>query len=488
MIKRSVSTKLVIAFALFAFFSGSTVAAMAAWISVGVVKGKLGLFEGFGLFSLGSTVLLIVGGGLTLAVTRRITTPLRRLAEAAARIAAGELSIRLDRKGVDPGDEVGVLVAAFSEMAENLRNLVANVTSSAREVAETSSRLAAAAGALSRLNRQVSLAVEGLATGTGDQNKNVAEVANLIREVSQAVSQLAVGTQEQSAAISDTSHRAGHIADLAVQVAEGAGQALKASELTASEGRRGGETVAETIAGMERVKQTVFEAAAHIRELGSQSQSIGEIVRVIGDLAEQTNLLALNAAIEAARAGEHGRGFAVVADEVRKLAERSAKSAQEISALIVTILQGTEKAVAAMEIGTAEVEGGVTLARRSGEALGKIISMAEDTRERTEIISANGEQNRRLAEDIARSVESLAAIVQESSAATQQMAANGTQAEKAISGIAGISIKTATVAVECRRSLGEALESTQSVAGSAEALEGMAQNLRHLVAQFKLND
>lgn len=99
---------------------------------------------------------------------------MRRLAEAAARIAAGELSIRVDRKGVDPGDEVGVLVAAFSEMAENLRNLVANVTSSARGVAETSSRLAAAAGALSRLNRQVSLAVEGLATGTGDLNKNVA--------------------------------------------------------------------------------------------------------------------------------------------------------------------------------------------------------------------------------------------------------------------------------------------------------------------------
>lgn len=216
-------------------------------------------------------------------------------------------------------------------------------------------------------------------------------MANLIREVSQAVSQLAVGTQEQSAAISDTSHRAGRIADLAVQVAEGAGQALKASELTASEGRRGGETVAETLAGMKRVKQTVFEAA---------------------------------------RAGEHGRGFAVVADEVRKLAERSAKSAQEINALIVTILHGTEKAVAAMEIGTAEVEGGVTLARRSGEALGKIISMAEDTRERTEIISANGEQNRRLAEDIARSVESLAAIVQESSAATRQMAANGTQAKR----------------------------------------------------------
>ncbi|WP_242653761.1 methyl-accepting chemotaxis protein [Thermincola potens] len=128
------------------------------------------------------------------------------------------------------------------------------------------------------------------------------------------------------------------------------------SEQNGAVATNGGQAVERTVKGMLQVKDAVFETARKINELGEQSQKIGEIIQVIDDIAEQTNLLALNAAIEAARAGEHGKGFAVVADEVRKLAERSSKATKEIADLITNIQKGTKVAVESMQVGTREVD------------------------------------------------------------------------------------------------------------------------------------
>lgn len=138
---------------------------------------------------------------------------------------------------------------------------------------------------------------------------------------------------------------------------------------------------------MERIKTTVTESGERIKQLGEQSKAIGEIIQVIDDIAEQTNLLALNAAIEAARAGEHGKGFAVVADEVRKLAERSGKATKEIANLIISIQKGTDNAVSAMEKGISEVENGSRFAHDAGQALKEILVTVERANQQVQIIS-----------------------------------------------------------------------------------------------------
>ena len=166
---------------------------------------------------------------------------------------------------------------------------------------------------------------------------------------------------------------------------------------------------------LELIAQTVNESARIIEQLGKHSENISAIVNVIKEIADQTNLLALNAAIEAARAGEQGRGFAVVADEVRKLAERTTQSTKEISDMIGAIQQGTESAVASMQGGVSRVAEGVTLSRRAGEAIARIRQGTQDVRQSVgDISDAMGEQSQ-ASNEIARGVEHIAQMAERNS-------------------------------------------------------------------------
>ena len=176
--------------------------------------------------------------------------------------------------------------------------------------------------------------------------------------------------------------------------------------------RAGGETVRQTVEGIEEIRTTVMETAARIKELEAHSRQVGEIVQVISEIADQTNLLALNAAIEAARAGEHGKGFAVVADEVRKLAERSASSAGEIAELIKTMRSGMDHAV----VGDGRRHGpgarGTDLAQKAGEALERILSAFEHLNNQIQSIAAGAEQMRRGLERVTASVANVAGVAE----------------------------------------------------------------------------
>jgi ABC-type transporter Mla subunit MlaD len=204
------------------------------------------------------------------------------------------------------------------------------------------------------------------------------------------------------------------------QVSENSNSAAAASQKAAETAREGGKVVEETLARMRAIAGSVGETAKKVEALGKQSDQIGRIIGVIDDIADQTNLLALNAAIEAARAGEQGRGFAVVADEVRKLAERTSTATKEITGMIRSIQAETKSAVTAMQAGTKEVEQGVELTTQAGSSLHDIIQMSEQVGDMVTHIATAATEQAAATEQINGSIDQIAKITETSAAGAQQ--------------------------------------------------------------------
>ncbi len=254
-----------------------------------------------------------------------------------------------------------------------------------------------------------------------DFNLFIQKMQGAVSLVNQATNQLATSTVELSSTADEVVRAAEGQDARAIQsasaveemtmtageVARNSTEAARIAQETSETARSGQEVMAQTVTGMEQVSEAVVQAANIITNLGRSSDQIGEIVRVIEDIADQTNLLALNAAIEAARAGEQGRGFAVVADEVRKLAERTTKATKEIGDMIRQIQQDTKIAVASMEQGTNQVGQGVELANKTGEALSKIQSMINSTTGMIQQIASAAEEQSSATRQIAGDLESM---------------------------------------------------------------------------------
>jgi methyl-accepting chemotaxis protein len=237
---------------------------------------------------------------------------------------------------------------------------------------------------------------------------------------------------------------------------------------------------------MHLVKAAVFDSADKMTKLGEQSQQIGDIIEVIDDIAEQTNLLALNAAIEAARAGEHGKGFAVVADEVRKLAERSGKATKEIANLVMIIQKGTEVAVKSMEVGTNQVEKGVGTAQSAGRALTEIVQMVNQSGTEIQAVVASMEEINSSSQEVQKSTTNVAAIVEQNSAATEQMAAGSREVSTAVNDMSHIVQESSVATQQVSTSMEEVNASAMEIVDAAQALQTMADKLRNIVSCFKL--
>ncbi len=378
---------------------------------------------------LGAIVVVIL---LALILARILTTPIRRITRVLGRIGIGDFDARVP---VTSRDELGRLGESLNAMFDNTLNLI----QSREEKEELQDRI-------TNLLQEISTVAEGdltvQAEVTADITGAIADSFNLMIEelrkiilnIQNATGQasayfdnMVVNFQEidkvsdrQSDQVQTVSKAVDNINSSILQVSEAALLSAEVAQEARQNAHQGGQAVTQTIAGMNRIRGNVQETAKKIKRLGESSQQIGEIVKLIDDIADQTNMLALNAAIQAAMAGEQGKGFSVVSEEVRRLAERSAKATREIAALVKSIQDDTAEAVIAMEESTREVVDGSKVADDAGKALAAIEAVVERLANLITNISVLSNQQANSSYNISRSMTGLSLLTQEASALRRQ--------------------------------------------------------------------
>ena len=408
---------------------------------------------------------------------------IREVALNAQRIAQGDLINQLK-----PRSEQDTLGNAFAQMTNNLRQLIGGVIDSAGKVGNASFQLANAADQAGLAASQIAGVMQQMAQGTTQQNVNITYVAASVEQMAHSIDGVAHGAQKQAGAVGKSSNLTNQITTGIQQVATNAQAGVNGITTAAEIAHAGANTVDQTLRGMQAIKTKVGLSAQKVEEMGQRSGQIGAIVETIDDIASQTNLLALNAAIEAARAGEHGKGFAVVADEVRKLAEKSAGATKEIASLIKSIQHTVSEAVQAMAEGTAEVETGVTQADEAGRALHGILEAVEAAAQQVKGISVATQHMNVSSKELLGAMDAVSVVVKENTAATEEMAAGSSGVSQAISDIASISKRNSIAVEEVSASTEEMSAQVQEVSASAQTLSEMAQSLEQLAAQFKLSE
>ncbi len=400
---------------------------------------------------------------------------------AATSISENDLTITVTPKS--DKDELG---NSFSKMIAGLRDAVGMVAESANAVSSAAAQLATASEQSGEATGQIATTIQQVALGTAQQTAGVTKTSASVEQMGRAIDGVAKGAQEQAKAISMASQITSRINTAIEQISSNAEAVTRDSAQAASYSRDGAKTVKETIIGMEAIRSKVGLSAAKVEEMGTRSEEIGAIVETIEDIASQTNLLALNAAIEAARAGEQGKGFAVVADEVRKLAERSSLATKEIAALIKGIQKTVSEAVTAMQASAVEVEAGVTRANSAGEALNNILGAAESVNKQAEDAGKAAAKVSQAAAELVEAVDSVSAVIEENTAATEEMAANSSELTQAIENIASVSEENSAAVEEVSASTEEVSAQVEEVSASAASLMEMAEKLQQVVARFKL--
>jgi twitching motility protein PilJ len=386
------------------------------------------------LFFAAAFVCLAMGIALLFTLSNKFSKPVSELVDYSHKFAAGEYS---SRPQIDSNDDFGLIAENFTRSSERINRAVLNheaqenLQKSVTEFLTVVSQIGR--GDLTLRGRVTSDGLGNVVDSVNYMLDNFVKVLERVRKAAIDVSSsaneillssedMASGAVQQDQEITNTSSAVEELTVSMKQVSNNAEASAEAARRALDAAEQGNRSVRDTLEGMQRIRSSVQATAKKIKSLGDRSLEISEIINVINDITEQTNLLALNAAIEAARAGEAGRGFAVVADEVRKLAEHSRAATKDIAALIKAIQAETNEAVVVMEEGTKEVEVGARLADQAGKALEAISSVVRQSAELVQEISLASKQQVRGTEGVANAMQIISNITRQTSQGARQTA------------------------------------------------------------------
>ena len=427
---------------------------------------------------------MLVGFVLIRRMAATIARPITQIADGAKRIADGDLTFeRLDENS---GDELGEVAKAFNRMVQDIKGMIGRIHGAAQEVSTAGEQMASTASQVSDATRQIAAAMQELAKGASQQSSGAEETAGYMEQLKVAAQQVMAGAKSQAEDIARSTEVVRQTAKAIEQVAHSAQEVSRAAARALQAAESGGESVRQTVVGINQIDTASRQVVESVEALGASSQQIGAIVEVISSIADQTNLLALNAAIEAARAGEHGRGFAVVADEVRKLAESSGEASGQISKIIETIQDHVRTAVAAIGVAAQRVRAGTEMAGQAGQALEAILEAMRETNGYAQDISAAAEQVTASTEGAVQAMDAIAAVAEESLAATEQMTEQALAVQERVQSVATVSAQTAASVEEVSSSSEEMGASAEEITKTAMRLADTAAAQRAVVARFRI--